>query len=152
MKITRHDTGAVYLLLRERGDRTKLSGLSELFFGELPSPLSNVGEFPPHPHPPLPSPRSVGLTPGRLCVFACAGVLNNKKTETAEGPGARKGKRRAAAAAVAPAAAAIVVALKDSNRRMQKALVELQTMGFVKVNAKTVIKQSLFFSDLENLG
>jgi hypothetical protein len=33
MKITRHDTGAVYLLLRERGDRTKLSSLRELFFG-----------------------------------------------------------------------------------------------------------------------
>lgn len=33
MEITRHDTGAVYLLLRERGDRTKLSVLRGLFFG-----------------------------------------------------------------------------------------------------------------------
>ena len=58
-----------------------------------------------------------------------------------------------AAAAVAPAAAAAAeVTQKVSDQRMQVALVELQTMGFVKVNAKTVIKQSLFFSDLENLG
>ena len=35
MSISRHDTGVVYLLLRERGDRTKLSLLRELFFGVL---------------------------------------------------------------------------------------------------------------------
>ena len=33
--VTRHDTGIVYLLIRERGDRTKLSVLHNLFFNAV---------------------------------------------------------------------------------------------------------------------
>lgn len=42
--ITRHDTGIVYLLLRERGDRTKLSLLANLFHAALEAALRGKSE------------------------------------------------------------------------------------------------------------
>ena len=35
-----------------------------------------------------------------------------------------------------------------ANKRFQVALIELQTMGFIRVNAKTVTKLALFYTDL----
>ena len=56
---------------------------------------------------------------------------------------AAKGRKRSKTKPADP------ITQKQAEKRLQVALVELQTMGFVQVNATTVIKNSLFYSDLE---
>eukprot|EP01043_Picozoa_sp_COSAG02_P026883 COSAG02_NODE_1561_length_11924_cov_12.099281_2_plen_136_part_00 len=115
MGITRHDTGAVYLLLRERGDRTKLSTLRELFFGKLaPATVSHL-----HTDPTL----------GRLSARAQCSADVLTKADTAA-KGARKHKKTKQKQLTPE------VTQKASDIRLQTALVELQTMGFVKVSVR----------------
>lgn len=111
MNITRHDTGTVYLLLRERGDRTKLSTLREVFFGKLVSCFY------------------FGLAEA---ICRCLSALQNALVDVAtKADPALKGARRQKKTKQKQPSSDI--SQKASDKRLQTALVELQTMGFIKV-------------------
>jgi hypothetical protein len=88
--VTRHDTGIVYMLLRRRGQTTKLSTLQNVFHTTIDG--------------------------------------------TSVGSRAKADDRERA--------------YRHVTRRLQVALVELQTMGFVHVNATTCKKNSLAYADI----
>jgi len=114
--ITRHDTGIVYLLLRERGDRTKLSLLANLFHAALEAALRGKSE---KRQKQSKGNRDVGM------------IAKKEKVANAQRP--KLGG---------------IVSNQQAVKRLQQALVELQCTGFIKVNAKSAVKNSFFYSDL----
>lgn len=88
--LDRHDTGIVYELVRDGGDRANIDELRKLYSSALSPPQDS----------------------------------------------ARENQRNGC------------ISITQANKRFQEALIELQIMGFIRVNTKSVIKLSLFYTDL----